>query len=40
MPGFLPLFVFIAADEIWGTEIGLIVAIAFGVVQLIITYFK
>jgi len=40
LPGFLPLFVFIAADEIWGTETGLIVAIAFGVVQLIITYFK
>lgn len=40
LPGFLPLFIFIAADEIWGTEIGLIVAIVFGVGQLIFTYFK
>ncbi|MBN2682006.1 MAG: NUDIX domain-containing protein [Bacteroidales bacterium] len=34
LPGFLPLFVFIAADEIWGTEIGLIVALVFGIIQL------
>ncbi|MFH2143848.1 MAG: NUDIX domain-containing protein [Bacteroidota bacterium] len=40
LPGFLPLFVFIAADEIWGTEVGIIVAVAFGIVQLIFTYFK
>ena len=38
--GFLPLFVFIAADEIWGTKIGLIVAVTFGIVQLGITYFR
>lgn len=40
LPGFLPLFIFIAADEIWGTEIGIIVAVAFGIGQLIFTYFK
>jgi isopentenyldiphosphate isomerase/intracellular septation protein A len=35
LPGFLPLFVFIAADEIWGTKIGLIVAVGVGIVELI-----
>lgn len=40
LPGFLPLFVFIAADEIWGTTVGLIVAVVFGVGQLTFTYFK
>lgn len=35
LPGFLPLFVFIAADEVWGTEVGLIVAVVFGIAQLI-----
>ena len=34
LPGFIPLFVFIAADEIWGTKIGLFVAIAVGVVEM------
>jgi len=33
LPGLLPLFVFIIADEIWGTKIGLIVAIAIGVLE-------
>ena len=27
LPGLIPLFVFIIADEIWGTQIGLIVAV-------------
>lgn len=40
LPGLLPLFVFIAADEIWGTEVGLITAVSFGIVQLGFTYFK
>lgn len=40
LPGLLPLFVFIAADEIWGTEIGLIVAVVFGVLQLAYIYIK
>ncbi len=34
LPGFLPLFVFILADEIWGTQVGLIVAIASGIAEL------
>jgi len=34
LPGFIPLFAFIIADEIWGTTIGLIVAIACGVAEL------
>lgn len=34
LPGFIPLFVFIAADEIWGTKIGLIAAISFGIFEL------
>lgn len=40
LPGFVPLFVFIAADEIWGTKTGLIVAVATGIVQLLITGIK
>jgi isopentenyldiphosphate isomerase/intracellular septation protein A len=35
LPGFIPLFVFIAADEIWGTKIGLFVAIAVGILELV-----
>ncbi len=35
LPGFLPLFVFIIADEIWGTKIGLIVALSFGIIEMI-----
>lgn len=40
LPGLLPLFVFIAADEIWGTEIGLYVAVSVGVVQIVAIYIK
>jgi isopentenyldiphosphate isomerase/intracellular septation protein A len=40
LPGFIPLFVFIAADEIWGTKIGLAVAVGVGVAELIYTYIK
>ncbi|HLP58911.1 MAG TPA: NUDIX domain-containing protein [Candidatus Deferrimicrobium sp.] len=39
-PGFLPLIIFILADSIWGTTIGLIVAVIFGVVEFIISYLK
>lgn len=35
LPGFIPLFIFIVADEIWGTKIGLIVAIFTGIAELI-----
>jgi len=31
LPGLLPLFIFILADEIWGTEVGLYVALGFGI---------
>jgi isopentenyldiphosphate isomerase/intracellular septation protein A len=34
LPGFIPLFVFIAADEIWGTRVGLVVAVAVGIAEL------
>lgn len=40
LPGFIPLIVFIIADEIWGTKIGLIVAVTFGIGQFILTWFK
>ncbi len=40
LPGLLPLLVFIIADEIWGTEIGLYIAVGFGLIQLIVVYFK
>ena len=35
LPGFIPLFIFIVADEIWGTKIGLFVAIGVGVLEMI-----
>ncbi|MCK3684884.1 NUDIX domain-containing protein [Maribellus sp. YY47] len=35
LPGFIPLFVFIAADEIWGTKIGLFVAVGVGIAELV-----
>ena len=35
LPGLLPIFIFIIADEIWGTEIGLIVAVVIGVLQML-----
>ncbi len=34
LPGFIPLFVFIAADEIWGTKTGLFVAIGVGIAEM------
>jgi len=40
LPGLLPLFVFIVADEVWGTEVGLIVAVAFGIIQLGYTWIR
>jgi len=35
LPGFIPLFVFIAADEIWGTKIGLVVAVGVGLLEMV-----
>ena len=39
-PGFLPLIVFIVADSIWGTRIGLMVAVVFGIIEFIFSYIK
>lgn len=35
LPGFIPLFVFIAADEIWGTKTGLFVAVGVGLAEML-----
>ncbi len=40
LPGLLPLFVFILADEIWGTTVGLYVALGFGISELVYYYIK
>ncbi len=40
LPGFIPLFVFIAADEIWGTKIGLFIAVGVGVAEMLWVGFK
>lgn len=40
LPGFIPLFVFIAADEIWGTKIGLFVAVCVGIAEMLWVGFK
>lgn len=37
-PGFLPLLVFIVADSLWGTKVGLIVAVASGLIELLVSY--
>jgi len=39
-PGFLPLIIFIAADAVWGTRIGLIIAVAVGIIEFIFSYAK
>lgn len=40
LPGFLPLLVFILADELWGTQIGMYVALGFGALEFIYTYLR
>lgn len=35
LPGFIPLFVFIAVDEIWGTRAGLVAALVIGFAEMI-----
>lgn len=40
LPGLLPLFIFIIADEIWGTETGIYIAVAFGIIELSATRIK
>ncbi len=34
LPGLLPILIFIIADELWGTNIGIYIAVAVGVIQL------
>ena len=40
LPGLIPLFVFILADEIWGTTVGLYVALGFGVGELVFYFIR
>jgi len=40
LPGLLPLFIFMIADEIWGTRTGLCIAVIFGVGELVVTRIK
>ncbi len=40
IPGLLPILIFIIADEYFGTQIGIIVAVAVGVLELIYFYVK
>ena len=35
LPGLLPILIFIIADEIWGTTIGIYVAVGIGILQLL-----
>lgn len=39
-PGFLPLIIFVVADSIWGVEVGLIIAVISGIIELIFSYIK
>ncbi|WP_321285632.1 NUDIX domain-containing protein [uncultured Sunxiuqinia sp.] len=34
LPGFIPLFAFIAVDEIWGTKAGVIAALIIGIIEM------
>lgn len=40
LPGLLPLLIFLAVDAIWGTQPGLIVAVIFGIGELIIILYR
>src|ERR1035437_2643432 len=40
IPGLLPLVIFIIADEIWGTKIGLIVALVLGITEFFYVWWK
>jgi intracellular septation protein A len=40
LPGLLPLFVFIAVDEIYGIEAGLYAALGFGLMEMIFTWLR
>jgi isopentenyldiphosphate isomerase/intracellular septation protein A len=40
LPGFIPLFVFIIADEFWGMKVGVIVALLIGLGEMIFTFIR
>ncbi len=40
LPGFIPLFAFIAIDEIWGTRAGLVAALVIGVGEMVWIWFQ
>lgn len=40
LPGFIPLFVFIIADEFWGMKVGVVVAVIIGLSEMGITWFR
>lgn len=40
LPGFIPLFVFIAIDEIWGTRAGLVAALVIGIGEMGLIWFQ
>jgi len=40
LPGFLPLIVFIIVDSFLGTEMGILFAIGFGLIELLVIYLK
>ena len=39
-PGFLPLIVFIVADSLWGSRVGLAVAVLSGIIELTVAYVR
>lgn len=39
-PGFLPLIVFIGADSLWGSRVGLSVAVLSGIIELAVAYVR
>jgi isopentenyldiphosphate isomerase/intracellular septation protein A len=40
LPGFIPLFVFIIADEFWGMKVGLVVALLIGLGEMGYTWYR
>ena len=40
LPGLIPLVIFILADEIWGTMVGLYVALGFGIAEFLFYYIR
>ncbi|QZT37752.1 septation protein IspZ [Halosquirtibacter xylanolyticus] len=40
LPGLIPLMVFIIADAIWGPQVGVVVALVVGVIELLVVYIR